>query len=166
MAGRALEALAAARTAAWTDAERAALAAVIAALRPSARHLADILDWLDEVAVRDGVRPAAVLADPELRRLAGARGSAPDRLKRWKARLRCLRYPRLAAREAAIAELVRALDLGAAVAVRAAPGLEGGALTVTVRARSAAELAGALERLRARLAGGALAPLFALLDEA
>jgi hypothetical protein len=156
--------LLAARTAAWTDAERAALAEVVAVLRPSARHLGDVLDWLDDVAARDGGHPSAVLATPALRAALASRGSAPDRLKRWKEALRRLRYPRLAARERAFAEAVRALDLGRTVTITPPAALEGGTITVTIRAGSADELAATLDRLvRAREAGG-LAGLFDLLD--
>jgi hypothetical protein len=154
----------AARTATWTNAERAALAAAVAALRPSAHHLGDVLDWLDDIAARDGGHPSAVLAAPALRAALASRGSAPDRLKRWKEALRRLRYPRLVARERAFADAVRALDLGRAVTVAPPAALEGGTIAVTIRAGSAAELHATLDRLqRAREAGG-LAGLFDLLD--
>lgn len=154
----------AARTAAWADDERAALAAVVAALRPSARHLTDVLDWLDDIAARDRVRPAAVLADAGLRAALAGAGSAPDRLKRWKERLRRVRYPRLVAREAEFGAAVRALDLGRAVAVAPPVALEGGMVTLTIRAGSAAELEAILARLDARRRTGKLAKLFDLLD--
>lgn len=140
------------------------LAAVVGELRPSAHHLADALDWLDDVATRDGIRPAAVLATPALRAAASSPGSAPDRWKRWKEALRRLRYPRLAAREAEFAEAVRALDLGRAVRLVAPPAFEGGEITITMRAATADELAAALDRLARAHADGALARLFALLD--
>jgi hypothetical protein len=159
-------ALVAARTAGWSDAERRAFAALVAALRPSARHLSDIPDWLDDIAAREGGRPGALLDDPALQAALRARGSAPDRLKRWKEQLRRRRYPRLAAREAAIAELVRGMDLGAALTLAPPPLLEGGTVTIALRARSADELVAALDRLRACVARGDVARLFALLDEA
>lgn len=160
------EAIIAERTAGWDDAERAALRALVEALRPSGRHLRDILDWLDDIAARERARPAAALAHPELQAIVRARGSAPDRLKHWKERLKRLRYPRLAAREAAVAEQIRVLDLGRMIAVSASPGLEGGAITVTIQARSTADLAVALDRLRDRITRGDVDRLFVLLDEA
>jgi hypothetical protein len=125
----------------------------------------DILDWLDDIAAREHARPAAALADAELVAIQRGRGSSPDRLKRWKERLKRLRYPRLAAREAAITDHVRALDLGAAVTVSTPAGLEGDAITVTIRARSPEELGTALDRLRDRIARGDVDRLFALLDD-
>jgi hypothetical protein len=153
----------AARTAGWTEAERAVLAAIVAALRPSAHHLTDALDWLDDVAARDGVRPAAVLDAPSLRAALAASGSAPDRWKRWKEALRRLRHPRLAAREQAFRDAVRALDLGRDVAIAPPAGFEGGVVTVTLRARTAAELAAHGGRLVAAHGRGKLQRLFALL---
>jgi len=157
--------LLAARTAGWTAEGRAALAGVVERLRPSAHHLGDILDWLDDIAARDGTVPELSLADADLRAIAGSGGSAPERLKRWKARLRRLRYPRLTAREAAVAAQVRAMTCGPAVTVAPPPALEGGVVTVTIRARSEAELRDAVERMGARIAQGDVARLFALLDE-
>ncbi len=158
--------LLAARTATWAADARGALAAIVDAFKPSARHLGDMLDWFDDIAARDGISPGVTLDDPELRRILAGGGSAPERLKRWKERLRRLRYPRLAAREQAIAAQLRAMDCGASVTIMAPPALEGGTATVTIRARSAAELATALERLRERIDRGDVERLFALLDEA
>jgi hypothetical protein len=156
----------AARTAGWSADGRAALAAIVERLRPSAHHLGDILDWLDDIAAREGAAPEAPLGDAELRAIAAGGGSAPERLKRWKERLRRLRYPRLAARETAVAEQVRALACGPTMTVTPPPALEGGVVTITIRARSAHELGDAVETLRQRLARGDVARLFALLDEA
>lgn len=156
--------LLAARTATWTDDERAALTTVAATLRPSPHHLTDVLDWLDDIAARDGTRPAAVLAAPALAAAFASKGSAPDRWKRWKEALRRLRYPRLVAREQEIAAAVRALDLGRGITVAPPAALEGGTMTLTIRAASPAELDACLDRLEAARRAGALARLFALLD--
>ncbi len=156
--------LLAARTATWSDDERATMADVVAALRPSPRHLADVLDWLDDIAARDGVRPGSVVAAPPLRAALGSPGSPPDRLKRWKEALRRLRYPRLAAREQALAAAVRALELGRGVSIAAPAGLEGGTVTITIRAGSAAELDASLARVERARQTGELARLFDLLD--
>ena len=153
-----------ARTAAWTDDERALLAEIVAALRPSPRHLADVLDWLDDVAARNGSRPAAVLGAPSLQAALRGGGSAPDTLKRWKEALRRLRYPRLVAREQDFATAVRALELGRGVSIASPAALEGGTVTVTIRAGSAAELDAILDRLARARDAGELARLFALLD--
>jgi hypothetical protein len=158
------EAILAARTAAWNEDRRSAFASLVAELRPSAHHLSDILDWLDDIAVRDGAPPGAILDDAELRAIANSGGSAPERLKRWKERLRHLRYPRLAARERAIADHLRAMACGPSLIITPPAGLEGGVVTVTIRSRSPAELTNAVETLRMQIARGDVERLFALLD--
>ena len=154
------------RTTGWTNAERVELAHVVDELRPSARHLTDILDWIDDLAARDGARPGDVLAAPALRTALASGVSAPERLKRWKEALRRLRYPRLSAREEAVAGAIRALALDRTTSIEPPPALEGGVVTVSIRARSAAELAAALARIGDRLARGDIERLFALLEEA
>jgi hypothetical protein len=156
--------LLASRTASWTTEERGALAAVVEALRPSAHHLGDVLDWLEDIAARDGVRPAAVLDDATLRAALASRGSAPDRLKRWKEALRRLRYPRLVGREQAFAAAAHDLGLGRDVTIAPPAALEGGVVTVTIRAASAAELQLSVDRLAEKCRSGDVPRLFALLD--
>jgi hypothetical protein len=152
--------LLATRTASWNDEQRTALARVVDTLRPSPRHLADVLDWLEDIAARAGGHPSAVLAAPTLRAALASGGGASDRLKRWKEALRRLRYPRLAAREQEFAAVVRALDLGRGVAITPPPGFEGGGVTVTIRSGSLAELVSALDALERARRSGELARLF------
>ena len=124
-----------------------------------------MLDWLDDIAARDGTRPAAVLAAPALRTALASSGSAPDRLKRWKEALRRLRYP--AARRARAGDSRRRCGRSTSVAAsrsRRRPALEGGTITITIRAGSPTELDASLDRLDAARRAGALARLFALLD--
>ena len=151
------------RTSDWTPAERAVLADIVGELRPSAHHLGDVLDWLDDIAARDGARSAAVLADPTLRAALSGSGSAPDRWKRWKEALRRLRYPRLVAREQAFRAAARALDLGRGAVVVPPSDLEGGVVMLTVRIASADDVADHVERLMRAQRSGAWSRLFAVL---
>lgn len=151
------------RTGDWTVEERARLADVVATLRPSAHHLGDALDWLDDIAARDGARPAAALADPTLRAALAGRGSAPDRWKRWKEALRRVRYPRLVAREQAFRDAARALDLGRGAVVVPPSDLEGGVVTVTVRIASVDDVTDHVERLEKARQSGAWSRLFEVL---
>ena len=64
------------------------------------------------------------------------------------------------------AACVHAMECGPEIAIAPPVALEGGVATVTIRARSTAELAAAVERLRDRIARGDVARLFALFDEA
>jgi hypothetical protein len=152
------------RTSDWTQAERAELADIVGELRPSVHHLGDALDWLDDIAARDGARSAAVLADPTLRAALAGSGSAPDRWKRWKEALRRLRYPRLVARERAFRDAVRELDLGRGAAVAPPADLEGGVVTLTLRIASADDVMDHVERLVKAHRSGAWSRLFDVLD--
>jgi hypothetical protein len=151
------------RTGDWTSEERAVLADIVAELRPSAHHLGDVLDWLDDIAARDGAPPAAALAAPSLHTAFTSGGSAPDRWKRWKEALRRLRYPRLAAREQAFRDAARALDLGRGASVVPPSNLEGGVVTVTVRIASTDDVADHVERLMKAQRNGAWSRLFDVL---
>lgn len=151
------------RTGDWTSDERVVLADIVAELRPSARHLGDVLDWLDDIAARDGTRPAVALADPALRAALAGSGSAPDRWKRWKEALRRLRYPRLVAREQAFRDAVRALDLGRGAIVVPPSDLEGGVVTLTLRIASADDVTDHVERLVKAQRSGAWSRLFDVL---
>lgn len=148
------------RTGDWTSEERGALAEVVAALRPSTHHLGDALDWLDDIAARDGARPAAALAAPTLRAALAGSGSAPDRWKRWKEALRRLRYPRLVAREQAFREAARALDLGRGAAIVPPSDLEGSVVTLTLRLASNDDVTSLVERLVNAQRSGAWSRLF------
>jgi hypothetical protein len=161
-----VEAMLGARTADWACSDAEALRARVATLRPSARHLEEILDWIDDIAARDGCAPAVTLADTELQAALRAAGSGPDRLERWKARLRRMRYPRLVARESAIATAIAALELGAGILVTSPRGLEGGGVTITLRAASSGDLEVALDRLRRAVEESRFEQVFALLAEA
>jgi hypothetical protein len=60
---------------------------------------------------------------------------------------------------------VRDLALGAGVAVRLPPGLDGDEVIVELRARRVDELRGASERLQAAVNGGGFDRVFDILDE-
>ena len=122
---------------------------MITALKIGQNHIRDVLDWLDEIVLRDGGSIAAILArapvgdimtDPRLGR--------SDKVKRVKEELRRLRFPRLSQMETEIASRIRSLKLGPLIQVTSPPGLEGCFLTVQLKAANPGEL----KRLVAELA--------------
>jgi len=126
----------------------AALLALVRELKAGENHLKDFLDWLEEIALRDGVGVAAILARDEMSRIVSApRLGRNDKLKRLKDELRRLRFPRLARIEEEIHRRVRALKLDPGLSVNVPAGLEGGAVTVKIEATSHDEA----RRLTARL---------------
>jgi hypothetical protein len=130
---------------------RAALLDIALALRLRTGQLATALDTLDEIAVREQVNVSAVLDRPEIRRIANATGSAPSRASALLEALRALRYPRLKKMNEQLRSEVAALKLPRGISIDLPKDLGSDEVTVSLRVRSAAELAhllGALDQKR------------------
>jgi hypothetical protein len=117
-----------------------ALLGLATVLRIGENHFRDVLDWLEEIALRDGVDAQAVLSGEIAGVLDDPRLGRNDKLKRVKEGLRRLRYPRLAQAEEEIQRRIRELKLSPGIQISAPLGLEGGALTVQLRATTQVEL--------------------------
>ncbi len=150
---------------AWDEPDRAALFRLATGLKIGENHLRDLMDWLEEIALRDRVRIRDILqrrtlmaseTDPRLGRA--------DKLKRIKEELRRLRLPRLAALEDAISAHIRDLKLHPQIKVSVAPGLEGGRLHVEFAALTQDELQSAVGKLARAAETQSVREIFALLD--
>jgi hypothetical protein len=133
---------------------RGALLDLARALRFRTGQLVTALDAVDEIAVREHDTIAAVLDRPEIRRIASTPGSAPSRASAMLEALRRLRYPRLKKMQDQLRAEVSALKLPRGISLDLPTDLGSDELTVSLRLRSAAELAhlfDALERSRAGL---------------
>ncbi len=130
-----------ARWSEWEAADRDALLALATALKINENHLRDLMDWLEEIALRDGSAARTILADKVVAdiqsdpRLGGA-----DKLKRIKEHVRRLRFPRLSRIEDSIRRRIQELKLPPAIRMAAPPGLEGGRLQVELSAATTEEL--------------------------
>jgi hypothetical protein len=128
----------------WLDlpeADGEALLELAEALQVGENHFRDVLDWLEEIALRDGTDFRAVLRGEAVAKVFDdPRQGRNDKLKRVKEELRRLRYPRLAETEEEIRNRIRELKLGPRIQMTAPLNLEGGALTVQLRAASQEEL--------------------------
>lgn len=121
--------------------DRAALAELVLALKIGENHLRDLMDWLDEIALRDRVQVHEILS----RKVVGDIATDPrlgrgDKLKRVKEQLRRWRFPRLAETEDAIRAKIQSLKLQTGINLSVPRGLEGGRLQVNFSAVSHAEL--------------------------
>lgn len=153
----------------WTalaGADADALLRLATRLRLGENQLRDLWDWLDEVALRDGVSLATVLAsgslqDPFVRGLGRA-----DELKVFKAALRRLRFPGLAAQERQLAGLVARLALPSSVRVEWPDFLEGDHLSISIDVRSPDGLRSVAQALASAATRPECAQIFALLDGA
>jgi hypothetical protein len=126
---------------------RAAMLDIARALRLRTGQLVTALDTLDEIAVRDQMTVAAILDQPEVRRIANGSGSAPSRASALLEALRTLRYPLLQRMQDDLYAEVSALKLPRGISIDLPKDLGSDELTVSLRARSGAELAHLLDAL-------------------
>jgi hypothetical protein len=136
----------------WQAADQDALEEIAVSLKVSENHLRDMMDWLEEIALRDGSNISAILKRPAMGSIkTDPRLGRSDKLKRLKEQLRRWRFPRLAAIEESIRVKIQALKLPAAIHLSVSPGLEGGAVHVSFSAGSPGEF----EKLTHRLSDAA-----------
>ena len=126
---------------------RGALLDLARAMRFRTGQLMTALDTLDEIAVREHVTIAAVLDRPEIRRIANAPGSAPSRASAMLEAIRTLRYPLLKKMQEQLHTEISALKLPRGISLDLPTDLGSDELTVSLRVRSAAELAHLLDAL-------------------
>jgi hypothetical protein len=145
----------------WQATDRDALGALAVSLKIGENHLRDIMDWLEEIALRDHAPIAEILAsksiddprtDPRLGRA--------DKVRRIKEQLRRKRFPRLAQTEDEIANRIRALKLHPEIRLSVPPGLEGGRLLVEFSVANATELKTLATKLGEAAASSAAAEIF------
>lgn len=141
------------------DAEsRRALLDHAQALKLRTGQIVAALDLLDEIAVRDGAAPSAILAREEVRRAIVHQGSGPARAAAFLDALRAIRFPRLGRTLERISARVAELDLPRGISVVLPRELASDELVVRLTARTADEMArliralGAKERELARIA--------------
>ena len=148
----------------WRAADAAALARLAFALKISENHLRDLMDWFEEVALRDGVQIHAVLSSKAINDIeTDPRLGRADRLKRIKEQVRRLRFPRLAETEDAIRAKIQELKLHPEIRLRVAPGLEGGQVRVELVAASQDELRQLAMKLSEATENASMPEIFALL---
>jgi hypothetical protein len=126
-----------ARMSGWTAPDCAALGRLILAFKISENHLRDLMDWLEEIALRDGCAVAAILAEKAINNIeTDPRLGRADKLKRVKEAVRRRRFPRLAQTEDALRTCIVALRLHPDIVLSAPAGLEGGRLHIEFSASS------------------------------
>jgi len=148
-----------------SEVDRAALLDLAQGLKLGENHFRDFLDWLEEIASRDGLSFRDVLDGAALARISSdPRLGRSDRLKRMKEELRRLRFPRLARLEEEIQRRVQEMKFGPLIQISFPPGLEGGGLSVRMKAASHAELEKSVRELAESLEKKAMKEIFELLS--
>jgi hypothetical protein len=148
----------------WEEDACNALGALAIGLKASENHVRDIMDWLEEIALRDKIGIQEILSRREIDNIrTHPRLGSADKLKRIKVQLRRWRFPRLAVIEDSLAADIKALGLPAAIRLSTPPGLEGGRLKAEFEAATAGELKELTGRLREAAASEIMARIFAIL---
>jgi len=144
--------------------DQAAVLNLARLLKLGENHFKDILDWLEEIALRDGLAIHELLQSGPLEKIwSDPRLSRNDKLKRGKDEIRRLRFPRLSKLEEGIKSRIQSLKLRRSIEVQIPAGLEGGQLTIQIKAGSLAELKNALDELHEKSKTKAWEEVFELL---
>jgi hypothetical protein len=154
-----------ARWLSWNPADSLALGRLVFALKVSENHLRDLLDWLEEVALRDQVAIHEILASKTIDDIAtDPRLGRADRLKKIKEQIRRLRYPRLAETEDALRGKIQELKLHPEIRLSLPPGLEGGQIRVEFSAANHDELRRLANKLQVAAEHQVVPEIFQLLS--
>jgi len=136
----------------WEPQDRDALCGIAVGLKIGENHLRELMDWLEEIALRDRCGIHQILAQQKIAHIGSdPRLGRADKLKRIKEQIRRLRFPRLSRIEDTVRARIRELKLPPAVRLSVPFGLEGGKLRVEISASTAQEL----KKLIAQLAEAA-----------
>jgi len=122
------------------------------------------MDWCEEIASRDSVAVAAIVADKAVDDIAtDPRLGRADKVKKIKDILRRLRFPRLARAEDEIQDKVSAFKLQPEIRVTVPPGLEGGKLHVEFSVTNQQDFKRLADKLAAAAATNIASEIFTLL---
>ena len=153
-----------ARWLAWEQPDRDALYRLAFALKIGENHLRDLMDWLEEISLRDGLQVRQILGNGSIAALeSDPRLGRADKLKRIKDQIRRWRFPRLAQTEDSIRARVQELKLQPEIRLTVPPGLEGGRLRVEFDASSQDELRRLIAKLVDAIGKEAVREIFDLL---
>ncbi|HEU4346129.1 MAG TPA: hypothetical protein VFU31_31650 [Candidatus Binatia bacterium] len=148
----------------WGELDRAALFRLAIGLKIGENHLRELMNWLEEIALRDRTKIHEILARKNLAETeTDPRLGRADKIKRIKERMRRLRFPRLAHLEDSIRMHIQELRLHPGIKLSVAPGLEGGRLRAEFDAASQTEFGKLAGKLAAAADTDSMRQIFALL---
>jgi len=145
----------------WAPMDRDALAEIALGLKISENHLREMMDWLEEISLREQSKIREVMSKQEIFSIkTNPRLGRADKLKRLKEQFRRWRFPRLAAIEDAIRQNIQALKLPAEIRLSVPPGLEGGRLQAEISAVDLTEFQRLTRKLSEAAATNQVAEIF------
>jgi len=124
-----------------SEPDRKALLDLACQLGIGENHLRDILEWTEEMNLRDGVSLWQVIRGATVEPIWTDPGlGRSEKIRRVKEELRRLRFPRLVRAEREIQKRVRSMGLKSEIQISVPPALEGGFLTVHLKSTSYEDL--------------------------
>ena len=148
----------------WKRPDGDALLELTCTLKLGENHVRDLLDWLEEIGLRDGLSIHEILQKDSITNIqSDPRLGRGDRLKRVKEQVRRLRFPRLSRLEDAIQTRIRELRLHPRIKLSVPPGLEGASLRVEFSASGHDELNSLVVKLGDAAKSKPMTEIFALL---
>ena len=146
------------------ESSRAAVLEVARSLKLRTAQIVTALDFLAEIAVREGQPVAALLERPSIQRVTGGAGSAPARAHALLEELRAMRFPRLRETIRRLEAAIAALRLPQGIKLVLPRELSSDELTIQIKVSNAdglerflnmlMEKRGELARILALLGGG------------
>jgi hypothetical protein len=148
----------------WNPSDRDALCQLALKLQIGENHLRDLMDWLEEIALRDQSEIQALLRGKMIEGIeSNPRLGRADKLKRIKEQVRRARFPRLTQVEDAVRVRIQELKLHPEIKVTVPPGLEGGSLQVEFSAANKEQLKRQIAKLAEAANSDSLAKIFGIL---
>lgn len=148
----------------WGPAARSALFRLAVDLKVGENHLRDLMDWLEEIALRERLMIDEILASkPIVDCASDPRLGRADKLKRIKEAIRRRRFPRLAQTEDAIRTRIHELKLHPEIRLSVPLGLEGGRLQAELSASSHDEFKRLVTKLGEAVTDNRVQEIFAFL---
>jgi hypothetical protein len=148
----------------WDQPDRDALFGLVVELKISENHQRDLMDWLEEITLRDQCKIQELLTGKVMKDIeSDPRLGRADKLKRIKDQVRRLRFPRLAHTEDLIRARLQELKLHPEIKVSVPVGLEGGSLRVEFSATNQDELKRQIAKLTEAAERDSIAKIFDLL---
>ncbi len=146
--------------------DQQALLGLAQELKIGENHFRDFLDWLEEISLRDRATIRAILRLESITQIfSDPRLGRSDKVKRIKEEVRRLRFPRLSRIEEEVQNRIREMKLRSEIRITVPPGLEGGTLTVQLKASRYEDLKAWVKELSEALKKKEMKEIFIFLGE-
>jgi hypothetical protein len=147
------------------ESDQESLLDLVRSLKIGENHLRDFMDWLEEISLRDGVSFSRILEGESILSIrSDGRLGRNDKLKQIKKEMEHLRFPRLFGIEREIHSKIRKMKLQPRIQLSVPPSLEGGSLTVQLKAVGHGELKCLVREMEGLLDRAEIKEIFELLS--